>query len=69
MNLGTLNKINNSDRILKKKITFAKNEGLLICGGSDFHYLNKNEENVLGKFSIPYEYLEKIKEANLKHNR
>ncbi|HAJ56952.1 MAG TPA: phosphatase [Candidatus Omnitrophica bacterium] len=51
-----------SDTQTGEFVSMAKKHGLLITGGSDCHGLAK-EHICIGKVKLPYEYVEKLKEA------
>ncbi len=56
-----------SETQIRNYMEIAKNNNLLITGGSDFHD-GRNGEEALGKFNIPYKAVTDMKELANNHN-
>lgn len=56
------------ESVSKNLEKFAREHELLITGGSDCHGLNK-KQILIGKIRLPYEYVERLKEAHVKRRR
>ncbi|MFH1347830.1 MAG: PHP domain-containing protein [Candidatus Margulisiibacteriota bacterium] len=53
----------------KHYLKLAKEYGLLVTGGSDYHGFSSGREIKLGDFSIPDELVEKLKNEHLRRNK
>ncbi len=49
------------EKLIRQVSGFAKEEGLIECGGSDFHSLDILPENKIGDFTVPYACVEELK--------